>query len=764
MIWLRRILALLLLLVSLTTLGLYYFAHRQGQLATDYTQLTNTKIDWDALKVPTIEAPNWDLLIEAQGFVVASERIFQMDLMRRSASGRLSEWFGSHPSAIAWDRGRREEDWLGVAKRAAEALPASEKNVCEAYTRGVNRFIDSMQWRWGMEYIVLTHAPEKWQCADTILILMSLVDDLTRTSDREEWMSVWKKNVPADWFSFLFPQDHPWNKPLFGAPAHRLVAPKTKLAPRPLNDELLADSVAADSYFPGSNSWFWAGKTGAFLAGDPHLGMTVPQIWYANRLRISSKEWVAGVSAPGIPGVILGRNAFLSWAFTNVGEDVDDLLEEEISADGKSYVHSVVGGKKVFKPIREQPYTIEVRGGDPVQGIAKFTHRGPLLERSALGKDRMVSRQWLGFFTSRLRLPILEVNQARSWEEMNKALDKSLSPAQSVLVADNRGNVGYRMSGSGVRRKIEALTAVPAIEGEWQGFYPPSERKRLWIKRQPGKVSSIATANQRIFVDTFGHHWSSDTRQRRITEFLAKSDAHDQKAMHDLQLDTYSRYLQGFTQWIVRNNLSQDVAIERVLAEWKDWDGFAKTRPVAFYLALEAHRIYTRALMGQVRKSLLPADLQKSKLIWKDQNAWLVYLLENEKALESFGFDKRALAHFIIKKTAGLPASSGYAQTNSWRAQHPMAGAVPLLGTWLKVDESPQIGFEGLVRIEREHSGASMRAVWNIDEPLKSAWVFPVGQSGHVASKHYKDFRKLWFAEKTANVFPEKIQWDFLAP
>jgi penicillin G amidase len=761
MIWIRRLLAVLLTLVSLVTLGIYWFAHKQGGLTADFKLLEGTRVVWDAHKVPTLEAKSWPELIEAQGFVVASERLFQMDLMRRSGAGRLSEWFGGHPSAVDWDRRRRLEDWQGVAEAVAAKMQGDDRLWCEAYARGVNRFIESMPWRWGIEYVVLTQRPDAWKCADTVLVLMSLVDDLTRSAEHDALTTVWKEKLPDDWFQFLFPHDHPWNEPLFGRNERRLRPPSKNLPAANIDDTLVSQSVAPDAFFPGSNSWFWAGKTGAFLANDPHLGMTVPQIWYAIRLRISAEEWVVGATVPGLPGVILGRNPSLSWAFTNAMEDVDDLLEEVLSEDGKQYVASVDSGKKIFRPVVEKEYAIKVRGEADVTGIARFTHRGPLLKYPELGSDRWFSRQWIGFNPERITLPVASLNRARSWPEANKAIDQFLSPAQNVTVSDNAGNVGYRLSGTGVRKKQTSMYAVPALRGEWQGFEPSSERKRKTISRSKALPTWLSTANQRIYTDPFGHSWSSDVRQSRIAEVLKSSKEHTQQSMQQLQLDTTSRYLKRFADWLVKHNDASDVAMVRVRNLLSQWDGTGKSDPHAFFLAVEAHRVFTRVLMAQVRNHLLPSETRDVPYSWKNQNAWLVYLMENPKALDAFGVNPKMLAHFVLKKVSAMPPSKGYLDANRWKAQHPMAAAVPLLGTWLEIDEHPQWGFEGLVRVERERSGASLRVVWNIDEPMKSTWVFPVGQSGHVASRHYKDFRNLWFAESQAAVFDPALEWEF---
>src|SRR5207244_2277082 len=155
-----------------------------------------------------------------------------------------------------------------------------------------------------------------------------------------------------------FPEDHPWNQPMFGQSPHPAGPPLPlgqALAMKPIDDVEAGAMHAALELAPkaketeegiGSNNWAWCGKTGCFLANDPHLGASVPHIWYANRLRISAEEWVVGVSIPGLPGIVLGMNPYLAWAFTNVGEDVDDLLLERVDEGEKNYLAAVEDGQE----------------------------------------------------------------------------------------------------------------------------------------------------------------------------------------------------------------------------------------------------------------------------------------------------------------------------------------------------------------------------------------------------------------------------------
>src|SRR5690606_37367935 len=142
---------------------------------------------------------------------------FQMDLIRRKAGGRLAEWFGE--AAFEHDAKVQKEDRLNLVRQAAESLPPEEKESCERYAAGVNRFIAENKWRVGLEYHLLQVEPEPWGCADSLLVLHEMTDDLTSSASREAENAAWRRNLSEAWQAFLFPVDHAWNKPYFGTPA-----------------------------------------------------------------------------------------------------------------------------------------------------------------------------------------------------------------------------------------------------------------------------------------------------------------------------------------------------------------------------------------------------------------------------------------------------------------------------------------------------------------------------------------------------------------
>ena len=750
-----RVLSLLLLTtVAIVAVALLWLWKRQGpDVSGPDGDDEAATIDLDRDGIPTISGRGWTAVIEAQGRATAADRLWQMDLMRRAAGGGLAAWFGA--GALPHDRSRRAEDWAGVAERRAAALPADERAWCDAYAAGVNRFIDEAAWAWGVEYVVLRARPEPWTCRDSMLIMLMMGENLSATADDEAAREPLRAALPPAWDAFLFPKDHPWNEPLFGeAPAPLALPPAAATiggAP--------PDALDEDAPTPGSNAWAWSGATGTFLANDPHLGITVPQLWYLVRLRVSADDWVVGASIPGLPGVVLGMNPHLAWGFTNTGEDVDDLLIEQLSPDETQYLSRVEDGREIWMPVERRRVSIQVRDAPDDELEVLRTERGPLARRDTLG----------GAWASRTWLPLIEeaqlaslgtgpVNTAKTWEEMNAALDRFPYPAQNVLIADRAGNLGYRTSGTGVIRvSPDGGRPRAAIEGAWTGLLPAETRPRLLLPASEGDPRFLYNANQRVWVDDGDHRWDGDLRAARLREVLSSRDDFTAEDMEALQLDTTSHFHAALLQWVSARAAPRGPDDEARMARWQAWDGDATSDPRSFTEALAVERAAYARLLGAVRAGLLPPGVRDVPYRWAMRDAWLLVTLGSPGGVARFGLDEGDLADGLLG--AADAAGALYPVDNTLRAQHPMADRVPVLGDWLRVPEPEQVGWVDLVRTEQPTFGSSVRLMWDLSDPARSTWITPVGQSGHARSPHYADQQPRWFADERLAVFDPRYDW-----
>ncbi len=722
---------------------------------------------FDEHGIPTVEATEWRQLIRAQGYLLAHERMWQMDVMRRQASGRLAEWFGE--AALKNDIDRASEDWLSVADRGASDLSAKQREYCEVYADGINEFIAQQTGRWGLEYMLLRSRPEPWQCRDSLLILLLMADTLTSTAAREGRQWLWRRGLPKDWEAFLFPDSHPWNQPLFDAnksiplrlPGSGNFLPKTPLQE---TEWAINSSTHADNMVLGSNSWAWRGPGGYFLANDPHLTQQIPQLWYAMRLRRSSTDWVVGAALPGVPGIAIGMNPQLAWSFTNVGEDVDDFLLEEVDESKNRYVAGLVDGNKEWRRIAVKRVIIKVRGKSDHEIAARFTHRGPLGKRTEIG-DVWASRQWLPLKPGMLKLPTILVNQANNWQEANAAFDQMAAPAQNVIIVDRLGGIGYRASGTGVKRRVSGRWPQPAHLGEWRGFAPESARQRLWLpsKRSYENPQQLASANERIWVDEFGHNWANEDRKRSIREALDSVQNGSAKQMQMIQHNDKSEFLRQLMQWLASNTKKHGLGPNQDISAWETWSGHAGADPTTFSDALAAERFLLSVLTKRIAEKYLAHETKLPPYFFALQRAWLLLTMHDARGFAAFGLDDKDVAAHALR--AVLRSREGripYFESNRWQKQHPFVGRIPILGNLFRVRELPQTGYDDLPKAESPTVGASMRIVWNLHEPSKSVWSFPVGQSGHPGSTFYRNLQDAWHKQIYFPVFTNQFDWGFV--
>lgn len=745
----------------------------QGVEGSEWQNFKLAHVDFDRHGIPTITAKDWSSLIKAQGYVVASQRLWQMDLQRRLAAGRLSEWFGK--ATIKRDRMKLEQDWPGVAQRAVEDLTADERDYCYAYAAGINDFIRTHQNSWGIEYSLMRVEPEPWRCRDSILILMNMASFLTGTSYYDKLEAPWREKLTEEWQDFLFPTAHPWAHPLFGKKTVKPVKipPEWQYLPRePLQEgpKEANHTHFEISYKVGSNAWAVTDSQTTFLAGDPHLRHSVPQVWYANRLRVSKTDWVVGASLPGIPGVVIGMNPAFAWTFTNLGDDVDDLLIETVDENKQQYLAHKQGDKEYWRPIVKKRLRLKVKGFPDEFVEAWFTHRGPLMK--AESGERYFSRQWLSFKEGSLGLPVVAVNQARSWSALNAALDRMIAPSQCLLYADRKGRIGYRATGIDLERRVTGLKLQPAVLGEWQKRKSPSTRKRM-ILRAGKKAKFLVNANQQIWSEKFGHRWDSDDRRDRIARVLTSYKNFSLEQMKRLQHDTFSRYHRVLLRWVISLANPKTDAERRLLARWQQFKGLAESQPHIFTQAHQLDLLLTNTLLARVKRQFFSkketADLPKYKSTMR--RAWILRLTESERACLSFGVSCARLATYLVSEMAKALKSDAYAkklglnfrlysEQNAWAVQHPFVSRIPVLGQLFQVASPEQTGFVRLVKAERSTYGPSMRLVWDLRKPQDSQWIFPIGQAGHLRSTHYRDQQRLWHAGQYVPMLTESLEWE----
>ncbi|MGZ8437795.1 MAG: penicillin acylase family protein [Candidatus Limnocylindrales bacterium] len=505
-------------------------------------------------------------LFFAQGYVHASERMWQMEVWRHISAGRLAELFGE--SELDTDRFIRTLGWRVAAQRDLDAFTPATHAVLDAYTEGVNAWLDGHRGSLGLAFVASGDTPEPWTDLDTVAwskvqawnlggnfnteVFRYLADaklgDPART---DELFPAYRDGAPV-----ITPTGQPGSNLASGGSGSAAIA--TRLAPAGSGSPALdpaqlaawrsvaqlgqtalriagldaADGLASDHGI-GSNNWVVAPSMsvtgGALLANDPHLGISMPSVWFMNGLHCRTVDEacpydVAGVSFPGVPGVILGHNARIAWGATNVGPDVQDLVIETVDpANPADYLHE---GKSIPFDVRHEQ--IKVKGGATVDLEVRSTMHGPILNGVAdkLADAPTMALRWTAAQdTDRTVEAILGLNTAASFDDFRQSLSLYGAPSQNFVYADVDGHIGYQLPGDIPIRADPADHGARPVRGddgsgEWTGRIPFDDLP--WQLDPPD--GWIVTANNAAVDSDYPHfigqEWDPGYRAERIIDLV----------------------------------------------------------------------------------------------------------------------------------------------------------------------------------------------------------------------------------------------------
>ena len=370
-------------------------------------------VDRDVWGVPHIRANSLEDLVEAQGYVAAQDRLWQMDVLRRLGAGELSEIFGENTLAI--DEQFRRLGLRHAAERESANLSGDNRMVLDAYARGVNRFIEEHNHSLPMEFFLLRYKPKPWTPVDSMMILGYMYQTLTTVWPKEINRDIVSVRVDPDRVAEMYSEDSPDDRVVVGGeaqpetksanvPATR--AKKPSAANRATLPETAADAPPGDisdlwekaqgiltSFAEesratvGSNNWVVDGSHTAsgkpLLANDTHLDLSMPSIWYI--VHLSAPGWnVKGFALPGEPLVLIGHNDRIAWGFSNNGADVQDLYQERFNQENQHQY--LVNGKFVDAEVRTE--RIKVRGKPDTVIDVIVTRHGPIVRSDARPRVR----------------------------------------------------------------------------------------------------------------------------------------------------------------------------------------------------------------------------------------------------------------------------------------------------------------------------------------------------------------------------------------
>jgi penicillin amidase len=736
----------------------------------------------DERGIPYIEAQNDEDLYFAQGYAHATDRLSQMDFFRRTARGELAEVFGN--LGLDQDKLHRTYGFTQAAEAEYAAASPRSRTLMEAYARGVNAYASSLDAKSRPpEFQILNYEFRPWTPVDSFAVIKLFFEALSDTW-RLDLMRQNLASLPAEKRAALMPSTSPIDVLVVGkdVPAKAAPARATGAVAAPLSSEsqkalahnasIAADALARVGLFAdelaASNNWVVSGSRTVsgkpLLSDDPHLRPTAPSIWHMIHLSTPGYR-VAGVTAAGLPGIVIGHNEHIAWGFTNVGPDVQDLYLEKFDPANPKRYQTPSGWQDAV--VRSEQ--IKVRKGlasaefDVVNHDVTVTRHGPIIFE---GDGKRYALRWTAFETSKMSSDLnYALNRARNWNEFKTALLSFTAPTQNIVYADVNGHIGYHAAGVvPIRRSGDG--AVPydgsTDAGDWIDYIPIPKLPNVYDPPS----GMIVTANQRIVGTDYPYHltysWAQPYRARRIYDLLSAKPKHTAEDFRRILGDVYSIAGAQFAKEVVKTLrpklTAEDEKLRATLDAFEKWDGRVNAESnVAPILAQMRLAFRSKILAGALGPDLVKNfqwsnfDTSLDRII-KDQPAdWLPKEFASYADLMRASYQQ---AVDVLTRALGADESKWtWGDFSKARFPHPLSTA-PLIGGQFTVPPFPQNGTGGLLGATVNVGAAvSMRLIADPGDWDKTQQGIALGQSGLPKSPHWSDQLADWRAV-TPREFP----------
>lgn len=733
----------------------------------------------DERGIPYIEAANLSDLSVAQGYVTASDRLWQMDLIRRVVRGELAEILGR--DALAQDKIHRTYGVVQVVDAEVAGASKETRDVLEAYARGVNDYIESLDTKsLPPEFQLLQYRPRPWTPADSLLIVKFFFGVLSDTWETDI-MRAALAGVPAEKREALLVETSPLDVIVVG----RDTKSKAKLSQqsdssvtenvstlRALN-EMRATLTSAverlglmDLNREASNNWVVSGKRTSsgkpLLANDPHLPSSAPSIWYMMNLSAPGLR-VAGVTAPGLPGVVIGHNERIAWGFTNVGPDVSDVYLEKFDPQNPVRYMTPAGWReaevrreeikvrKAFTSADTETQTIEVT----------VTRHGPIVfER----EGKRYALRWTALDPKLTDIQgLFAINYARNWTEFQAALSHYTAPMQNMVYADVDGHIGYYAAGRvPVRKSGDGSLPYDGSTdaGEWTGYIPFEKLPHLFDP--PSGI--IVTANQRIVGADYPyfltHEWAAPYRARRIFELLQAKQKLTADDFRAIQGDTYSIAAAIFVRETVKTlqpNAKENEKLRATLESLQVWNAHVGSESTVAPLVAEMRTAFYKRIIA----AALGAELAK-EYGWGNSGTLIDRLIQ-EQPRDWLPKEFKTYAELLLAcyadARAALTKRLG-ADESKWtwgeyaRVSFPhVLARVPLIGQQFVIQPFAQNGGGANLTTVNVGRNVSMRFIADPGDWDRTQLGITLGESGVPSSPHWRDQLEDW-RNVTPRVFP----------
>lgn len=756
----RVLLITFLVLVVLVGLAFLALNHISRRALPDYNKnislsglKAEVKVIRDERAVPHVFASNTHDLYMVTGYLMAQDRLWQMDLLRRVTLGRLSEIFGA--DMVETDQLLRALRMSEKSHLVLDSLDPAMKSDIEAFASGINQYITQMGKKLPPEYTILGYQPEPWQAVHTVNLIGYMAWDLAGSWQNEVALHKLRSVMPEEkWLQLLPDMKFQTTKVYPDAGSFALLEASNKLAD-------LGIEVRN-----GSNNWAVSGhrtQSGkAMLANDMHLGFGLPGIWYQIHQIVEGQFSVSGVALPGAPAVITGHNEHIAWGMTNLYVDEMDFFAETLNQEGSHYRFN-----NEWLPLQIRSEKIAIKGGDTVLVTNAFTHRGPIISGFKQVKGEHLSMRWTGNDYSNELRTILLLNRARNWSDFRDAVRTFGAVAQNIVYADKEGNIGLQVTGNVPLRKAgNAIFVYPGDTDayDWVGSVPFEE---LPFEYNPAR-GYVSSANNRTTGSDYpyyiGYWYDNSARIDRIRFMIESQEQLDVEAFMNMHMDQTTAFAPSFISKMIpvlkgSSDISPMAANTIALLEEWDFSMSADAAQPAIFDNFYKH-FMTNLLKDETGDAFteLGGGLLRHIFVQTFENP-SSSLIDNINTPGHEDFDALVLQSYegaiaeLTEKLGPKPTEWKWGDVHKLTLNHPM-GRVKILDKLLGLNKGPfsvggsfhtvnPMGYSFHKNFNVTH-GASQRHIYNTGDWSQSFTIIPTGTSGIPASKYYASQREMF--------------------
>jgi penicillin amidase len=740
----------------------------------------------DTASVPHIYGQSDEDVMFGLGFSHAQDRLWQMLMFRRTAQGRLSEYFGERTVEI--DDLIRRYDLYGAARRSVGALSADTQRMLAAYSRGVNAWLGQIntgaRGRGAPEFFVFPAQIAPWQPADSVAIGKLMALQMAGHLQDEVLRARVALVLSPDRLKDILPDvpgtgtaELPEYSALFESSNFAAVDPNSS---QHMSDPLMP--VPQRGLAGASNAWAASpvrSATGAsLLANDPHLGFTAPAIWYLARIELSTGGVIGG-TIPGLPAVLVGRSASLGWGLTSAYVDDQDVFIEKVNPDNPNEVLTPEG----YKPIRSRPSIININGQPPRTITLQWSENGPILPGRHYGLDAVIpaghvaSVGWTALSDQDTSVEFaFQLMRSKSVSEALAAGRFFVAPAQNLTLADS-SSIAMKTIGALPRRSAnhQSFGRLPApgwrAENRWQGMLDYSANPEF--SNPAGGI--LGNTNNKIVDRPFPFHvsyeWGDTQRIERWRRLMQTREVHTRESFIEAQLDTVSYTarsllpLIGADLWFAGASAPEGTAErqrQRALALLREWNGeMSEHLPEPLIYATWLRSLQNRLArdeLGPLSREFNQVEPLFIERVFRNIDGAGVWCdvvqsapVETCNDIARIALDDALI--WIQENFGGELESLRWGDAHQATHDHAVLGEIPGLSAIVNIRQSTSGGDNTLMRGKTIGTGpnpflnvhgAGFRGVYDFADPDASVFISSTGQSGHFLSRHYDDLGQLW--------------------